>query len=191
MRVSLPVSLLAAVFALACEQSAPPPAPMGLAGAPGGAPGTMGAGANPSLPGAVATTQNPHAQPQNPHAGQAQPVAPPNPHGAMPGAPAGGPKASPFPDSAPVVVRADKPAGEPAPLAKGVVSGTVQETMNAAGYTYLRLKNASGGEVWVAITEAKVEIGKNVSVVESLTMTDFHSKALNRTFPSIVFGSLN
>jgi hypothetical protein len=186
MRVSLPVSLLAAVFAIGCESSAPPPPPMGLAGAPGGAPGAMGAGANPGLPGATMGSQNPHAMPQ--------PVAPANPHGAAPGGPGGpasGPKASPFPETAPVVVRADKPAGEPAPLSKGVVTGTVEEQVNAAGYTYLRLKNSSGGDVWVAITEAQVELGKNVTVVESLTMTDFHSKALNKTFPSIVFGSLN
>jgi len=164
--VVLPIALVA------CERAADAPPPMGLAGGPAPTPAGMGAGVNP-----VAPVANPHA------------AAPANPHAAPAGDP-NGPKASPFPTEAPVVVRGDRPAGDaPAAPAKAIIAGIVKETMNAAGYTYIRVQT-NAGDTWVAVGESKVEVDKPVSVVESLTMTDFHSKALNRTFPSIVFGTL-
>lgn len=67
-----------------------------------------------------------------------------------------------------------------------VRSGTVVETMSAAGYTYL-LVAEPGGERWVAIPETTVIAGSPVSYYEGMVMTDFTSTSLGRTFPAVVF----
>jgi len=69
-----------------------------------------------------------------------------------------------------------------------VRSGTVVETMNAAGYTYL-LVDEPGGERWVAIPETPVTTGSPVSYYDGMVMTDFTSTSLARTFPAIVFSA--
>jgi hypothetical protein len=81
--------------------------------------------------------------------------------------------------------------GNPAapPQGGGSLSGTVLETMDSGGYTYLRLRT-SGGEVWAAVRQAAVEKGSQVTVVNGMTMTGFESKTLKRTFDHIVFGNL-
>lgn len=79
-------------------------------------------------------------------------------------------------------------ASQPAPSAGGV-RGKVLETIDAAGYTYLRLETASG-EQWAAITQTAVQVGSQVEIVDATMMRDFESKTLNRTFPAILFGSL-
>jgi hypothetical protein len=75
------------------------------------------------------------------------------------------------------------------PQADGSLTGTVLETMDSGGYTYVRLQT-SGGEVWAAVRQAAVEKGSQVTVVNGMTMTGFESKTLKRTFDHIVFGSL-
>lgn len=96
---------------------------------------------------------------------------------------------------------ADAPAAKPetalatahgdAPAAAAVSSltGTVLETMDAAGYTYLKLKTAEG-EAWAAVNEAKVATGDTVTVLNPMPMDGFESKTLNRTFEKIYFGTL-
>jgi hypothetical protein len=69
------------------------------------------------------------------------------------------------------------------------LTGTVLETMDSGGYTYLRLKTADG-EAWAAVQKAVVKKGSPATVVNGVTMTDFESKTLKRKFASIVFGSL-
>ncbi len=69
------------------------------------------------------------------------------------------------------------------------IAGTVLETMDAAGYTYLKLKTAEG-ETWAAVNEAKVAVGDEVTVLQPMTMDGFESKTLNRSFERIVFGTL-
>jgi hypothetical protein len=64
--------------------------------------------------------------------------------------------------------------------------GTVLETMDAGGYTYLRIDTGSATE-WVATTAMAVAVGDRVVVADGTEMTDFHSRTLARTFPSIVF----
>lgn len=88
---------------------------------------------------------------------------------------------------APQVIRGDRPA---APSKAAGHTGKVLETMNSAGYTYIRFQQADGMEKWAAVTEAKVAVGDTISVSESMVMTDFTSKTLKRTFPKIIFGSL-
>jgi hypothetical protein len=69
------------------------------------------------------------------------------------------------------------------------VAGTVEETIDASDYTYMRLKTA-GGEIWAAVTKTTVRKGERVAVVNAMSMDGFESKTLNRKFDHIVFGSL-
>lgn len=68
----------------------------------------------------------------------------------------------------------------------GSTSGTVQETMNSGGYTYL-LVDSGLAKTWVAIPETTVKTGEKVQYKEGMTMENFHSTSLNRTFATIVF----
>lgn len=76
-----------------------------------------------------------------------------------------------------------------APPAAGSLSGEVLEVKDVTNYTYLRLKVA-GGEVWAAVGTAAVKVGEQVTLVNVMTLNNFNSKSLNRTFDTIVFGSL-
>lgn len=69
------------------------------------------------------------------------------------------------------------------------LSGTVAETMNAGGYTYINLKTANGSE-WVAVPQATIKKGANVSIAVQMTMEKFESKTLKRTFDHILFGTV-
>ena len=75
------------------------------------------------------------------------------------------------------------------PHASAQVTGTVAETMDAGGYTYLRLKTAKG-EVWAAVTQATLKTGSEVTIGNASWMEGFESKTLNRGFERILFGSL-
>ncbi len=68
------------------------------------------------------------------------------------------------------------------------IKGKVLETMNTGGYTYLRLQGPEG-DVWVAVPETKVQKGQQVECQPGMTMTNFKSKTLGRTFDSIIFSS--
>ena len=61
------------------------------------------------------------------------------------------------------------------------IKGKVLETMNAAGYTYINLET-SQGKIWVAVPQAKVEVGKEVTAMPGMVMANFESKTLGRTF---------
>ncbi|MGB3224658.1 MAG: DNA-binding protein [Desulforhopalus sp.] len=65
-------------------------------------------------------------------------------------------------------------------------SGTIIETMNASGYTYMLIENQMK-QTWVAIPGAKVETGETVSYYEGIEMKNFNSKSLNRTFETVIF----
>ena len=73
-----------------------------------------------------------------------------------------------------------------ASLDNTALTGTVRETMNAAGYTYLQVDSAAG-PVWVAIPEGTVTKGQQVTCLPGMVMENFASKTLGRTFPTIVF----
>lgn len=68
----------------------------------------------------------------------------------------------------------------------GPTVGKVVETMNGGGYTYVRVET-EGGEVWAAGPQVAVAVGQTVRFADGMPMTDFHSKALDRTFARIVF----
>lgn len=69
------------------------------------------------------------------------------------------------------------------------ISGKVVETMDAGGYTYVRLQTGRG-EVWAAVRKVALTKGQVVTVVRFSPMKNFRSKSLKRTFPVIYFGQL-
>lgn len=75
------------------------------------------------------------------------------------------------------------------PLAKGTVSGEVLEVKDVEIYTYMRLKTKDG-ETWAAVSTAAVKKGAMVTIENPMVMTDFESKSLKKTFPTIIFGTL-
>src|SRR6185503_19173266 len=68
------------------------------------------------------------------------------------------------------------------------VSGTVLETQNTAGYTYLRLKTADG-EKWAAVPQTNVKNGAAVTVYSQMVAENFESTTLNRKFDKLIFGT--
>ena len=75
-----------------------------------------------------------------------------------------------------------------APAGDQAVTGTVLETMDAANYTYVRVKTDSR-ELWAAASQFKVAVGDKIVVSLDQPMEHFHSKALNRDFDVIYFVS--
>lgn len=66
------------------------------------------------------------------------------------------------------------------------VTGPVLETMNAANYTYVRVKTEQG-DIWAASGEFKVAVGDRVTLALEMPMENFHSQTLKRDFPVIYF----
>ncbi len=82
------------------------------------------------------------------------------------------------------------PAAVPAAAPMGEnLRGRVLEQIPAPPYLYLRLETGQG-EVWAAVSAAQVENGAEVTVYQSMRMSQFASKTLGRTFDEIYFGSL-
>ncbi|WP_417910545.1 DNA-binding protein [Candidatus Electronema sp. PJ] len=80
------------------------------------------------------------------------------------------------------------PAEAAAAPAEKAVKGKVLESMSGAGYTYLLIENGQD-KTWVAIPESKVEVGQEVALQPGMEAKNFESKALKKTFDSIVFSS--
>jgi hypothetical protein len=73
--------------------------------------------------------------------------------------------------------------------AASVVQGEVLEVQDVESYTYLRLKTANG-ETWAAIMKTPMKTGDAVTLENVTVMSNFESKTLKKTFPTILFGSL-
>jgi hypothetical protein len=84
-----------------------------------------------------------------------------------------------FPGGAP-------PAAMSAPAAPAVTKGTVVETMDSGGYTYLCIESG-GQKKWAAIPKAEVKVGQQVELRPGMVMQQFTSKTLKRTFDTIIF----
>jgi hypothetical protein len=69
------------------------------------------------------------------------------------------------------------------------VKGQVLEVKDVQSYTYLRLKTKDG-ETWAAVSKASVKKGADVTLENVMVMHDFKSQTLNKTFPTILFGTL-
>lgn len=75
---------------------------------------------------------------------------------------------------------------EQATPAATMLTGKVVETMDAGGYTYINLEK-DGKQTWVAAPAMKVSVGQEMKLLPGAVMHQFPSKALNRTFETIVF----
>ena len=74
------------------------------------------------------------------------------------------------------------------PVSDDALSGTVVETFNSGGYTYIQLDNGQE-KIWVAIGQADIKEGQEISLTNGPMMREFHSPSLNRTFPEIIFSA--
>lgn len=63
-------------------------------------------------------------------------------------------------------------------------TGTVAETMDSAGYTYIQL--AEDGR-WIAGPPTKVSVGDKVMYSSAVEMGEFYSRTLERAFQQIMF----
>ncbi|MDD5757502.1 MAG: DNA-binding protein [Desulfobulbaceae bacterium] len=81
---------------------------------------------------------------------------------------------------------ADAPKEAAAPSA---IKGKVAETMDASGYTYVRLDDGSGKEIWAAVPKAELKVGEEVTLQGGSVMENFNSKTLNKTFEKIIFAT--
>lgn len=73
-------------------------------------------------------------------------------------------------------------------MEKPVLAGKVVETMNAAGYTYLRLEK-DGRSSWSAVPSTGIKVGDEIELIPGTDMGEFTSKSLNKTFDSIHFSA--
>lgn len=64
--------------------------------------------------------------------------------------------------------------------------GEVLEVIDTSMYTYLQVSSNSG-PVWIAAPHLDIAKGDSVSYPGGMVMSNFHSKSLNRTFPTILF----
>jgi hypothetical protein len=69
------------------------------------------------------------------------------------------------------------------------LKGTILEVKDVESYSYLRLKTKDG-ETWAAVARTPLKKGAQVTIENATVMTNFESKSLKRTFPTIVFGNL-
>jgi hypothetical protein len=68
----------------------------------------------------------------------------------------------------------------------GIHTAVVQEVLQAGQYTYLKVKEGDG-ELWIAVNAVQAEVGKTYYYKDGMEMKNFHSKELNRDFPSVYF----
>ena len=74
----------------------------------------------------------------------------------------------------------------PAVAALPANEGIVVSSIDTAGYTYIELANG-GKTFWIAAPLTKVKNGDHLRFVESMSMHNFTSKTLNRTFDRLIF----
>jgi hypothetical protein len=65
--------------------------------------------------------------------------------------------------------------------------GTITQTMNAGGYTYVEAADEKGQKTWLALPEMKVAVGNKIEYPDTPPMVNFTSKTLNKTFETIHF----
>jgi len=69
-----------------------------------------------------------------------------------------------------------------------IVAGTVRETFDSGGYTYVNIERQGEG-IWVAAPSFKATVGQQMAFPYGDLMSNFKSKTLNRTFDKIIFTS--
>lgn len=97
------------------------------------------------------------------------------------GALAGPPPGHPSPGAAMQMIR---PGGVTNALAQR--TGVALDAIDANDYTYIEVDDA-GKSYWIAAPRLRVARGDMVQFDEGVVMNQFYSKALQRTFPSVMF----
>lgn len=69
------------------------------------------------------------------------------------------------------------------------LSGTVAESLDAAGYTYVRLSTPQG-DAWAVIPQTALTKGQPLTLDVQMVSEAFHSKTLDRTFDRLTFATL-
>jgi len=64
--------------------------------------------------------------------------------------------------------------------------GVVAESMNAAGYSFIRV-DENGHSIWLAAPETSIRIGQSIQWQGGTQMHNFTSRSLNRVFDEIIF----
>lgn len=77
-------------------------------------------------------------------------------------------------------------AGSMAQPAGDVFAGKVIETMDAGGYTYVKVDTGTE-QIWAAGPQHPMAVGTAVQVSKAMPMQDFHSDTLERTFDTLYF----
>lgn len=67
-----------------------------------------------------------------------------------------------------------------------IATGSVVETMNTAGYTYV-LVDTGSQQIWAASPECLVKVGDQVVIPKGAPMPNFHSDTLDRDFEIVYF----
>jgi len=100
--------------------------------------------------------------------------------------------ADPIPPPSPAAMAAHASTAPAAAAATSgsvpTASGTILETMDSGGYTYVRLDTGKD-KIWAATAPIKVQVGQELTVSLEMPMQNFHSSTLNRDFPVIYFTS--
>lgn len=76
--------------------------------------------------------------------------------------------------------------GKPLPEAQLPQKAKVLSTIDAAGYTYLEVTQ-NKKTVWLAGPKVVAKKGDVIRFDDGMVMTNFESKTLKRTFPSVTF----
>jgi len=80
-----------------------------------------------------------------------------------------------------------KPAAQAAPAAQSAsFTGPVVETMDAGGYTYVKVVK-DGEDIWAAAPKCEMAVGTEVFIDMRMPMKGFHSETLDRTFDVVYF----
>ena len=67
--------------------------------------------------------------------------------------------------------------------------GDVMAVEHGGAYTYLEIQEKTNKTFWVAVSNADVKVGDYVRFQMELVTQNFKSKALDRTFDELMFGS--
>jgi hypothetical protein len=81
---------------------------------------------------------------------------------------------------------ATKSEGKGVPDAQLPQKAKVLSTIDAAQYTYLEVTQ-NKKTLWLAAATVAAKKGDVIRFDDGMVMTNFHSKTLNRTFPSVTF----
>jgi hypothetical protein len=81
---------------------------------------------------------------------------------------------------------ATKSEGKGVPEAQLPQKAKVISTIDAAPYTYLEVTQ-NKKTLWLAANAVPAKKGDVIRFDDGMVMTNFHSKTLNRTFPSVTF----